>query len=965
VSDNSGATVVVNANQSFTFPTPVPANGSYVVVIATQPVGQTCSVANFQGAGVTANVTTVQITCAEDTYTIAGNASGLLSGQRVTLTNNGGDPLVVGANGVFTFAAPINYGGAYAVQVGSQAANEICTVAQGTGQGVNANVSSVSLTCSADSYTIGGTVSGLDSGQQLTLRDNGADPLSVTANGNFTFATPVAYASTYAVTVGTQPTNQVCSVTSGTGSGSGVAASVTSVALTCSNDSYTIGGTISGLLSGQMLTLLDNGGDAKTIVGNGSGTDAFTFATTVSYEASYLVTIGTQPVNQICSVSAGTGSGVGVSANVSTVVLMCSPDRYTVGGTVSGLGSGQQLSLIDNGADALTVTANGVFTFASPVAYNASYAVAVASQPANQVCTLSAGTGSGSGVAANVTSVRLTCSNDNYTIGGTVTGLSSGQTVTLLDNGVDATTVVGSGSGSDAFSFATGVPYQGSYSVTIGTQPSSEICTVSGGGGSGVAANVSSPMVNCQPVVTVGGAVSGLLPRSGFVLQLNGGSPLAVNANGVVTFGSRLTLQSAYAVTVLTQPIGQNCAVANGSGVAVANVVFGVTCTANSGSGGGGSSAALVAIPTATGNTAPIVIDGGNRVTGYESNRPFVSITLCTPGTSGSTRACQTIDHVVLDTGSYGLVLNRSAISSNLNLPIVTDATGNAIGSCIQYGGGYSWGSVRVADVRVGGEVAQTVMFADNADQPGGASQVPASCSSGGTALDFLNENGIFGIGVLGDDNPDEFSCNAGGCTPIATDAYPIANVVAQFNGDHNGSIVQVPGVVGAATYYNAGSPIVGTVTFGLGTQSNNAVTGAKVYSTNTSGDFTTTYKGTIYRSFLDTGSGAIYFNDSIPACTTYTSFYCPSASPLPLNATNTAATGGASGSVGFTVYSADAIFGAGQAVLANVAEPFSGFQGFSTAYFDWGLPFFFGRTVYVGLQGSTTPVGTGPFWAY
>jgi len=965
VSDNSGATIVVGTNRSFTFATPISYGGSYQVVITTQPVGQTCSVVNFQGSGVTADVTTVQVTCAEDTYTISGTASGLLAGQRVTLTDNGVDALAVGANGVFTFAGPVNYGGAYAVQVASQPLNEICTVAQGAGQGVNANVSAVSLTCSADRYTIGGSVSGLDIGQQLTLDDNGADPLTITANGMFTFATPVAYAGSYGVTVGTQPTHQICSVTSGTGSGSGVSANVSSIALTCSNDRYVVGGTVNGLLNGQMLTLLDNGGDAKTIVGGGSGTDAFTFATPVSYGASYQVTVGTQPVNQICSVSAGTGSAMAVSSNVSNVALNCSTDHYTIGGTVSGLDSAQQLTLIDNGADSLTLAANGAFTFATPVAYGASYAVTVGSQPANQVCVVTAGTASGSGIGANVNTVAVTCTNDTYTIGGTVTGLSSGQTVTLLNNGGDARTVTGNGSGSDAFTFATRIPYLGNYAVTIGAQPSGEICAVSGGVGSGVAANIAGTVVSCRTALTVGGTVSGLLPRSAFVLQLNGGSNLTVNANGAATFGTKVASQSTYAVTVLAQPNGQSCAVTNGSGVATVNVVFNVACAANPGSGAGAGSATLVAIPAATGNSVPIVFDGGNLVTGYESNRPFVSITLCTPGTTGSARACQTIDHVVLDTGSYGLVLSKSAISSSLNLPIVADATGNAIGSCIQYGGGYSWGSVRLADVYVGAEVAKTVMFADDGDQPGGASVVPSSCSSGGTALDFRNENGIWGIGVLGDNNPDEFSCSSGSCTAIATNAYPIANVAAQFNADHNGLIVQVPAVVGAANYYSAASPIVGTLTFGLGTQSNNTVTGATPYATNTSGDFSTTYNGTSYPSFLDTGSGAIYFNDSIPVCATHATFYCPANSPLALNATNTAASGGASGRVNFNVYSADAVFGAGEAILANTAQPFSGFQGFSATFFDWGLPFFFGRTVYVGFQGSSTPVGTGPFWAY
>ena len=37
-----------------------------------------------------------------------------------------------------------------------------------------------------------------------------------------------------------------------------------------------------------------------------------------------------------------------------------------------------------------------------------------------------------------------------------------------------------------------------------------------------------------------------------------------------------------------------------------------------------------------------------------------------------------------------------------------------------------------------------------------------------------------------------------------------------------------------------------------------------------------------------------------------------------------------------------------------------------SSGGFDWGLPFFFGRNVFVAIQGqSTRPGGTAPYWAY
>ncbi|WP_081858080.1 beta-propeller fold lactonase family protein [Thiomonas sp. FB-Cd] len=334
-------------------------------------------------------------------YTLGGRVSGL-SGGSVTLLLNGGNAFTLTANGTFTF--PTQISSTYTVTVGTQPTGQTCTVSNGSGAGVTANVSNVSVTCSTNTYTIGGTVSGLASGTQVTLDNNGADPTTVTANGGFTFSTPVAYNGSYAVTVGTQPTGQTCTVSNG--SGSGVTANVSNVSVTCSTNTYTIGGTVSGLASGTQVTLDNNGADPTTVTANGG----FTFSTPVAYNGSYAVTVGTQPTGQTCTVSNGSGSGV--TANVSNVSVTCSTNTYTIGGTVSGLASGTQVTLDNNGADPTTVTANGGFTFSTPVAYNGTYAVTVGTQPTGQTCTVS--NGSGAGVTANTSNVAVTCADYQF-----------------------------------------------------------------------------------------------------------------------------------------------------------------------------------------------------------------------------------------------------------------------------------------------------------------------------------------------------------------------------------------------------------------------------------------------------------------------------------------------------------------------------------------------------------------------
>src|SRR5689334_15142532 len=121
-------------------------------------------------------------------FTVGGTVSGL-SGT-VVLQDNGGDNLSVTANGSFTFATPLASGTAYSVTVKTNPSGQTCTVTGGSGTIGSANVDSGAV-CSATaaSFSVGGTVSGLSG--TVVLQDNGGDNLSVTANGSFTFATPL------------------------------------------------------------------------------------------------------------------------------------------------------------------------------------------------------------------------------------------------------------------------------------------------------------------------------------------------------------------------------------------------------------------------------------------------------------------------------------------------------------------------------------------------------------------------------------------------------------------------------------------------------------------------------------------------------------------------------------------------------------------------------------------------------
>ena len=168
----------------------------------------------------------------------------------------------------------------------------------------------------ANTFTLGGTVSGLSG--TVVLQQNGTDDLSINANGAFTFASPVAEGAPYNVTVLTQPATQACTVTNGCGDHGGImgASNVTNVEITCSTNTFTLGGTVSGL-SGTVV-LQQNGTDDLSINANG----AFTFASPVAEGAPYNVTVLTQPATQTCTVT--NGSGIMGASNVTNVEITCS-----------------------------------------------------------------------------------------------------------------------------------------------------------------------------------------------------------------------------------------------------------------------------------------------------------------------------------------------------------------------------------------------------------------------------------------------------------------------------------------------------------------------------------------------------------------------------------------------------------------------------------------------------------------
>ena len=368
-------------------------------------------------------------------------------------------------------------------------------------------------------------------------------------------------------------------------------------------------------------------------------------------------------------------------------------------------------------------------------------------------------------------------------------------------------------------------------------------------------------------------------------------------------------------------------------------------------------------------NVAPLIVDDGPPGTA-SADVPFVSVTICIPGTT----TCQTIDHVSVDTGSSGLRIISSVLKSNIALPQQTATTGSSLAECYQYVDGYTWGSVRLADVKLAGEVAAKLPVHIIGD-PAFAS-VPTDCSSSGSAEDTVVDfgaNGIIGVNQIVPDcgsycaaqNPVQtgsyYSCAGGACTAVAVAvANQVSNPIAFFAKDNNGAVLQFPMVAAAGAPTLAGSMI-----FGIGTAANNGLGSASVLTVDESGNFTTVFNGqTLNTSYIDSVTNALSFNDAaIPQCTANdtSGFFCPT-STVSLTAQNKGLNGVTS-SVSFSVANTDSLFGnASYTAFDDLGTPYGSSDNTT---FAWGFPFFIGRSVYVAIDGAATPGGKGPYFAY
>jgi hypothetical protein len=357
-----------------------------------------------------------------------------------------------------------------------------------------------------------------------------------------------------------------------------------------------------------------------------------------------------------------------------------------------------------------------------------------------------------------------------------------------------------------------------------------------------------------------------------------------------------------------------------------------------------------------TPNVQPIAV---TAAPGLTRNMLTTSVTICAPGTSN----CATIDNIQVDTGSQGLRILASALPASLQLAALPSGSGSA-GECAVFGGGYTWGAVRSADVRMAGQLAASLPIQLIADPA--VPTVPSDCAGTGLAMQTvatLRANGILGVGLFAADcggtcNSSAaprwyYSCTASGACQASAQplAQQVTNPVSAFPLDNNGVVIDLPAVAAG------GAPsVAGSLIFGIGTQANNVLGGATVLRANSQSGYVTTVSGaqTYSQSYLDSGSNALFIaNAGLPECGLW---YCPAAT-VSASASITG-TDGTSSTVAYSVGNSRTLFNSTNNAFDNLA-------GITSNSFGWGLPFFYGRRIYTAIESRLTSAGSGPYYAF
>ncbi len=549
--NNGIDTLDILSNGVFEFPAELIDGTQYNVTIDQQPNNnsQTCSLKNASGTSAGSDVTTVEVNCVTNQFSIGVNVSGLVVGNEVSLLNNGVDFLQITGDGVINFNQRLIDGADYEISILNQPSNpsQTCVVNNAVGT-INGQDLLLDVICTPNQFTVSVDINGLAAGASVSLL-NFSELLVVTDNGISNFPSQQSDLSPYSISILSQPSdpNQVC-VVNGQSVGN-IAASDVLIEIQCTTVQYNIGVNVRGLAESGVLSIMNNM-EPLTITSNGQ----MTFTTPLDDHAAYNVAIMTQPTapDQVCSfLSVNSGNLAGQDV---VIDIECVSAQYHVVVNVNGLITNSELALLSN-SETLSIRADGMYEFHTPQEDYSNYTVSIIAQPdtPSQQCVFDQENQSGVIQGQNVV-VSLLCEINQFNVDVQVTGLVEGNIVSFI-NGSDTLEVMTDG----LFTVST-LDDETAFDASISTQPTSpnQQCSFVGVNsgvlaGQDIVLNIACTTLQYSIAVDVNG-----LADNAELVVLNGAESIAIRNNGIQPFLSLYDDFSSYAVSIITQPTAPN-----------------------------------------------------------------------------------------------------------------------------------------------------------------------------------------------------------------------------------------------------------------------------------------------------------------------------------------------------------------------------------------------------------------------
>lgn len=256
---------------------------------------------------------------------------------------------------------------------------------------------------------------------------------------------------------------------------------------------YHVSGVVEGLAEENQLSMVINDGDAFSVGANGE----FVYPDVIldGYDISVHVTEQPTTPSQTCIPYPEQGTIDG--QDFTDLFINCETNRYSIGGSLSGLAEGSHIVLQNNEGDELVLNADGIFTFSEFLVDESDYQVSIVSleTTANKVCTLSNQSGTLSG--EDVNNVDIICV-DTYLVGGHVIGLEAGNQIALS---INSSPDLGISENGD-FVFSERIPDGANYTVRVVSQPASgqQLCSVGAGTGQVEGHDVNNVIIRCDQI---------------------------------------------------------------------------------------------------------------------------------------------------------------------------------------------------------------------------------------------------------------------------------------------------------------------------------------------------------------------------------------------------------------------------------------------------------------------------------